>query len=91
MHFDGNRANGRISKRVFQENKARQIFRKTSISHPMRSTRSISYPLRRTRTGASQGVRNARFSENLAYFVFLKDPIWDLHFCLITNDLKDVH
>ena len=30
----GNKANGRISKRVFQENKARQIFRKTNISYP---------------------------------------------------------
>ena len=27
-HFVGNKAKGRISKRVFQENKARQIFRK---------------------------------------------------------------
>ena len=27
----GNKAKGRISKRVFQENKARQIFRKTNL------------------------------------------------------------
>ena len=45
-------------KRVFQENKARQIFRKTSIS----------YPLVRTRTCEYQGVRNVRFSENLTLF-----------------------
>ena len=32
----GNRAKRRISKRVFQENKARQIFRKTNISYPLR-------------------------------------------------------
>ena len=30
----GNKAKGRISKRVFQENKARQIFWKTNISYP---------------------------------------------------------
>ena len=30
----GNKAKVRISKRVFQENKARQIFRKTNISYP---------------------------------------------------------
>ena len=29
--FAGNKAKERISKRVFQENKARQIFRKTNI------------------------------------------------------------
>ena len=52
-YFDGNKAKGRISKQVFQENKARQIFRKTNIS----------YPLIRTRTCAYQGVRNVRFSE----------------------------
>ena len=72
----GNKAKGRISKRVFQENKARQIFRKTNIS----------YPLIRTRTCAYQGVRNVRFSENLASFVFLKDPFWDSPFCLITDE-----
>ena len=31
-HIDGNKTKGRISKRVFQESKARQIFRKTNIS-----------------------------------------------------------
>ena len=37
----GNKAKGRISKRVFQENKARQIFRKTKISYP--SIRTLPY------------------------------------------------
>ena len=59
--FVGNKAKGRISKRVLQENKARQISRKTNIS----------YPLIRTRTCAYQGVRKFRFSGNLACFVFL--------------------
>ena len=35
LDFVGNEAEGRISKRVFQENKARQIFRKTNISCPL--------------------------------------------------------
>ena len=39
-HFVGNKAKGRISKRVFQENKARQIFRKTDISYPLIRTRT---------------------------------------------------
>ena len=63
----GDKAKGRISKRVFQENKARQIFRK----------RNISYPL--IRTGAYQGVRNVCFSENLA--CFLEIPV--LRFALL--------
>ena len=33
--FVGNKAKGSISKRVFQENKARQIFRKTNISYSL--------------------------------------------------------
>ena len=70
----GNEAKGRISKWVLQENKARQIFRKSNIS----------YPLIHTRTRAYQGVRNVRFSENLACFVFLKHPLLDSPFCLIT-------
>ena len=78
-HIAG-KAKGRISKRVFQENKARQIFRKTDIS----------YPLIRTRTYAYQGVRNIPFSENLACCVFLKLSVWDSSFCLITDDIKDL-
>ena len=34
-----------------------------------------------------QGVRNVRFSENLACFVFLKHPFWDSPYCLITDVL----
>ena len=59
--FVGKKAKERISKRAFQENKAHQIFRKTNISYPL-------IPLR---TCAYQEVRNYRFSENLACFVFL--------------------
>ena len=76
-NVDGNKAKGRISKRLFQESKARQIFRKTNIS----------YPLIRTRTCVYQGVRNVRLSENLVCFVFLQHPFWDSPFCLITDDV----
>ena len=34
-NFVGNKAKGQISKRVFQENKARQNFRKINISYPL--------------------------------------------------------
>ena len=34
VYFVGNKAKGRILKWVSQENKARQIFRKTNISYP---------------------------------------------------------
>ena len=40
------------------------IFRKTNISYPLICTRKWAY----------QAVRDARFSENLTCFVFLKDP-----------------
>ena len=71
--FVCNKPKGRISKRVFQENKTRQNFRKTNTS----------YPLIRTRTCAYQGVRNVCFSKNLASFVFLKHPFWDSSFGLL--------
>ena len=74
-----NKAKGWISKRVFQENKAPQIFRKTNIS----------YALIHAHTCAYQGVRNVCFSENLTWFVFfLKQLFWDLPFCLITDEMK---
>ena len=37
---------------------------------------------------AYQGVRNDRFSENLACFVFLKHPFWDSPYCLVTNKVS---
>ena len=43
----GNKAKGRMSKRVFQENKEHQIFRKAGISYPVIHIR---------------GLRNVRFS-----------------------------
>ena len=36
---------------------------------------------------AYQGIRNVRFSENLACFFFMKHPFWDSPFCLITDEL----
>ena len=41
----------------------------------------------RTCTCAYQGVRNVRFSENLACFTFLLPPFWDSSFCLITIEI----
>ena len=52
---------GPISKQLLQENKARQIFRKTNIF----------YSLIRTRTCAYQGTINVCFSESLAGLCFL--------------------
>ena len=66
-----------MSKQALQENKAHQIFQKTSIS----------YPLLRTPTCAYQWVRNVRFCENLACFVFLEHSFWDSCFCLITDGI----
>ena len=73
-----NKPKGRISKRVFQENKARQIFPKNEISHP----------LIRTRTCVYQGVRNVCFSENLACFVFLNHRFDIRPFGLLANTLQ---
>ena len=54
----GNKRKRRISKRVFQENKVHQIFRKPIISNPLIRTRMCAY----------QGVRNVCFSQNLMRF-----------------------
>ena len=75
-NFVGNKVKERISKRMFQESKARQNFWKTNIS----------YLLIRTRLCAYQEVKNVCFSEILVCFAFLKHPFWDSPFCLIPND-----
>ena len=82
--FVANKAKGRISKRVFQESKARQNFRKTNIS----------YPLIRTRTCAYQEVRSFLFG-NFGVLCFLETPV--LKFALlpyyqrIVNKYAQVH
>ena len=52
--FVDNKAKERISKRTLEENKARQIYRKTNISYPMIRTSACVY----------QGLRNSCFTEN---------------------------
>ena len=44
LHCVGNKAEEQISKQVFQENKACQIFRKTNISYPLKRPLSYKYP-----------------------------------------------
>ena len=44
--------------------------------------------LKYLRSCAYQGVRNVRFSENLACFVFLKHSFWSSPFCLMVKTWK---
>ena len=56
----GNKADGLISKRVFQENKARHIFRKTNIFYPL---------IRTWRGGEGGGVLRAKRGTNKRNYV----------------------
>ena len=67
----GNKAKGRISKWVFQESKAHQIFQKTNIS----------YPLVCTRTESEMVVWNVRFFGKFGVLYFLETPV--LRFALL--------
>ena len=60
--FVGNKAKGRISKRVFQENKARQIFRKENISYPLIRTRTL------LPTNYLQDVMTRKYKKNINSF-----------------------
>ena len=73
---------------MFQENKARQIFRKTNISSPLIRTRTSAYQWKSCVRVRIRGVRNVRFSKNLTFLVFFKHPFWDSPFCLITEELS---
>ena len=81
-----NNPKGRISKRVFQENKARQIFRKTNISYPLIRTLRTGVSIKEStpnfpkskhflRACAYQGVRNVRFREIWSKICFLETPV----------------
>ena len=62
--FVGNKTKGRISKRLFQENKARQIFRKRNISYPL-----IRTPMR----DSSFCLITDEFSETVRFVFYIKD------------------
>ena len=61
LQIVGNKAKVRISKRVLQQNKARQIFRKTNLFLPADTHMHV----------CVSGSIKCSFSENLACFVFL--------------------
>ena len=73
-YFVGNKAKERISKRVFQKNKARQILCISPYS--VRMLENNVYV---------SGGKNVCLSENLTCFVFLKHPFEDSPFYLITD------
>ena len=72
IQFVDNKAKGRISKRVFQGNKARQIFRKNNYVSPLD---------RNTRTCKNQGVRKYSFFGKFGVLCFLVIPV--LRFVLL--------
>ena len=80
--YVGNKAKGRISKRVFQENKARQIFRKKDISYPLiRKHKNEHFlpPDTQTYVCVSWGKKCSFFGK-FGVLCFLETP-----FCLITD------
>ena len=83
--------NIRNSSVIWQKSKSQNgYFKKTKHTKFSEKT-NISYSQIRARTCAYQAVRNVRFLENFACFVFcfvfLKHPFWDLPFCFITDQL----
>ena len=74
LQFVGNKAKGRISKRVLQENN-RQIFRKTNILYPLIRKRTCSYQ------GGGGGGKKCSFFGKFGVFCFLVTPV--LRFALL--------
>ena len=70
-YFVGNKAKGRISKPLFQENKAHHVFQKTNIS----------YPLIRTHVYVSGGKKCSFFGKFGVLFFLLETPV--LKFALL--------
>ena len=75
-HFVGNKAKGRISKRVFQESKARQNFRETNISYSLIRTRTCAYV-------CVSGGKKCLFSGNFGVLCLLETPV--SRFALLPN------
>ena len=63
-----------------------EVIRKQSAPNFRKA--NVSYPLIRTSMYAYPGVRNVCFSKNLACFVFLLPPFWNLSFPLALSPIK---
>ena len=78
----GSKAKGRISKRVSQGNKTRQIFRRTSISSPPPDTHTYV---------CVSGGKKCLFLENLACFFYLRHMFEIRPFALLPTLFKSFH
>ena len=83
-HFVGNKVKRRISKRVFQENKTRQIFQKTNISYTLIRKRTFLTPLYSQM--CVSGGKKCSFSGKFDLLCFFENPFWDSVFWLITDN-----
>ena len=81
----GESQNGCFKKTKYAKFSEKQTVLTPWYAHILKQT--CSWTLSVVRMCAYQGVRNVRFSENLACFVFLKHPFWDSPFCLITDEV----
>ena len=70
LQFVVNKSKGRTSKRVFQESKARQIFRKTNIFYPLRGIKN-----------RVSGGKKCSFFGKFGVLCFLETPV--LRFTLL--------
>ena len=76
--FVGNKAKGESQSGCFKKTKHAKFSEKRTFVTPW-----YAY----VRTCTYHRVRNVCFLENLACFIFLKQPFWDSPFCLITDEL----
>ena len=77
LYFVVSKAKGRISKRVFQENKARKVFRKANISYPLIRARAYVF--------VSESKKCSFFGKP-GVLCFLETPVLRFALCLITNN-----
>ena len=85
-HFVGNKVKRRISKRVFQENKARQIFQKTNISYTLIRKRTFLTPLYAQM--CVSGGKKCSFLGKFDLLYFFENLVWDSVFWLITDNFS---
>ena len=79
LYFVVSKAKGRISKRVFQENKARKVFRKRKISYPLIRARAYVFVSER---------KKCSFFGKPGVLCFLETPVLRFALCLITNNFR---
>ena len=89
VEFVSNKAEGQISKRVLQEDRARQIFRKTNIFYPLIPHYIITTPMIKIFLYFNEDLNKGRYMQVSPAFAFPYNKNINRKFMIIVSNIRN--